>query len=345
MRLGIVGYLDEYANHNDLQTFFQQFRTDAIGADFTFISVKGGLNDQSNPSVEANLGIQYSMAMSYPLPNIYYSTGGSAPFQPDANTPTNTNEPYGDWLNFMLQSPSIPPTISTSYGDDEQTVPRSYANSVCDKFARLGARGASFLFSSGDFGVGAQCTTNDGFNKKRFIPTFPATCPFVTSVGGTTGINPEQAWSRSGGGFSDYFNTPGYQASAVCSYISRLGVTYAGLYNPSGRGYPDIAAQASGFQVVVGGKTMSVGGTSASSPTVAGIVALLNDYRIANGKSSVGFLNPLLYSTGVAGLNDITSGSNPGCETNGFSAGTGWDPVTGLGTLDFGKLQPIVLAA
>jgi len=90
---------------------------------------------------------------------------------------------------------------------------------------------------------------------------------------------------------------------------------------------------------------MSVGGTSASSPTVAGIVALLNDYRIANGKSSVGFLNPLLYSTGVAGLNDITSGSNPGCETNGFSAGTGWDPVTGLGTLDFGKLQPIVLAA
>jgi tripeptidyl-peptidase-1 len=76
--------------------------------------------------------------------------------------------------------------------------------------------------------------------------------------------------------------------------------------------------------------------------TVAGVVSLLNDFRLSQGLSSLGFLNPLLYSTGLSGLNDITSGSNPGCGTNGFTARAGWDPVTGLGTLDFGKLQALI---
>ena len=64
----------------------------------------------------------------------------------------------------------------------------------------------------------------------------------------------------------------------------------------------------------------------------------LNDRLIAAGKSPLGFLNPFLYSTGKSALNDITSGSNPGCNTNGFPAKKGWDPVTGLGTPDFVKL-------
>jgi len=124
--------------------------------------------------------------------------------------------------------------------------------------------------------------------------------------------------------------------------LDYLGDTYAGLFNISGRGYPDVAAQGRGFQVVISGVTHSVGGTSASSPTFAAVISLLNDYRIASGKSALGFLNPFLYSKGVAGLNDVTSGSNPGCSTNGFTAGEGWDPVTGLGTPNFGKLQDIV---
>ena len=62
--------------------------------------------------------------------------------------------------------------------------------------------------------------------------------------------------------------------------------------------------------------------------TFAGVISLLNDFRLSQGKSPLGFLNPLIYSTGAAGFNDITSGSNPGCSTNGFTAGTGWDPVS-----------------
>lgn len=91
----------------------------------------------------------------------------------------------------------------------------------------------------------------------------------------------------------------------------------------------DVSAQGEGFQVVIGGQVSSVGGTSASSPTFAGIIALLNDYKLAQDGSTLGFLNPLLYANPSA-FNDITGGSNPGCEENGFDAVAGWDPVTGM---------------
>jgi tripeptidyl-peptidase-1 len=341
--LGIAGYLNEYANKADLQTFFKKYRTDAVGRTFTTVKVNGGLDDQSNPGVEANLDIQYTEGISTPTPNIYWSTGGSPPFIPDSQTPTNTNEPYLDWLNFLTNQTSIPQTITTSYGDDEQTVPFDYAVRVCNTFAQLGARGISVLFSSGDFGVGGgSCKTNDGKNKVIFQPTFPGACPFITSVGGTTKVNPEKAVSFSQGGFSNYFARPSYQSTAVSTFLTSLGSTYTGLYNATGRGFPDVAAQGQGFQVVIGGVTQSVGGTSASSPTFAAVVSLLNDYLLSQGKPTLGFLNPWLYSNATAALNDIVSGSNPGCGTNGFTARAGWDPVTGLGTPDFLKLKALL---
>jgi len=68
----------------------------------------------------------------------------------------------------------------------------------------------------------------------------------------------------------------------------------------------------------------------------------LNDYRISKGKNPLGWLNPWLYGIGRTGFNDITSGSNPGCGTDGFSAIVGWDPVTGLGTPSFARLKAII---
>jgi len=65
--------------------------------------------------------------------------------------------------------------------------------------------------------------------------------------------------------------------------------------------------------------------------TVAGIIALLNDFMIFEGKKPLGFLNPFLYSDGIDGLNDIKSGSNPGCDTDGFTAIPGWDAVRDSG--------------
>ena len=126
------------------------------------------------------------------------------------------------------------------------------------------------------------------------------------------------------------FARPQYQQDAVSAYLGRLGDTNKGLFNASGRAFPDIAAQAKSFQVVRGGQTISVSGTSAASPTVAGIVALLNDAIFKNGGKPLGFLNPLLYSDAKDALNDITQGKNPGCGTDGFPTSKGWDPVRAL---------------
>jgi len=338
-KLGVAGYLDQFANRADLQTFLATFRQDAEGTNFTTTLVNGGLDDQTQPGVEANLDIQYTEGISAPTPNIYYSTGGSPPFIPDSGTPNNTNEPYLDWLNFILAQKTIPQTFTTSYGDDEQTVPPDYAESVCNLFAQLGVRGSSVMFASGDSGVGGgDCLTNGTF---QFQVGFPASCPYVTTVGATHRVNPEVAVDFSGGGFSNYFQRPPYQDAVVEAYLASLGTQYAGLYNKTGRAYPDVAAQGSGFQVVVGGVVQSVGGTSASTPAFASVVSLLNDFRLSHDKPPLGFLNPLIYSTAGSGFNDIVSGSNPGCGTQGFNATVGWDPVTGWGTPDFLKLRAL----
>jgi len=80
-----------------------------------------------------------------------------------------------------------------------------------------------------------------------------------------------------------------------------------------------VAAQGDRYLVIWRGKEGLVGGTSASTPTFAGIVALLNDALISAGKPPLGFLHPWLYSDGMAGLNDITIGNNTGCGTSGFN--------------------------
>ena len=100
-------------------------------------------------------------------------------------------------------------------------------------------------------------------------------------------------------------------------------------------------------------------GTSASAPTFAGIVALLNAAGIQAGKSPLGFLNPFLYSKGYEGLNDIVKGESQGCLVlysgqalllptvpyASWNATPGWDPVTGLGTPDFQKLVQLSMDA
>jgi tripeptidyl-peptidase-1 len=75
---------------------------------------------------------------------------------------------------------------------------------------------------------------------------------------------------------------------------------------------------------------------------VASIIALINNARLDAGKGPVGFINPVIYANPQA-FNDITSGSNSGCGTNGFNATKGWDPVTGLGTPDYEKLLKVFM--
>ena len=162
----------------------------------------------------------------------------------------------------------------------------------------------------------------------RFESETNASLRSVTSVGGTTGSNPETAASFSTGGFSNVFATPSFQSADVSTFVSSLGDTYGGLYNASGRGFPDVSTQSEGFAVAWNDEVRAIDGTSAASPTFASIIALLNDQLLSVGKGRLGWLNPWSYSNAGA-LYDITSGSNPGCGTDGFTAGKGWDPVSG----------------
>lgn len=363
--IGFTNYLGEIPIRPDAKLFLQKYRPEAISqADaFSQISIDNGpvqdgpltLNQSlEGTSREANLDVQAIAGISWRTPITSWSTGGQPPFVPDISTPENTNEPYLVWVNYLLKQKHIPKIISTSYGEPEQTIPRSYAERVCKQFAQVGARGTTLFFSSGDRGIGGTntCYTNDGSDTYKFQPAFPASCPYVTAVGATMNFQPEESAYRparndtngfrdlysSGSGFSDYFDRPSYQDKVVPAYIKALGDQYAGLYNATGRAYPDLAAQGLYFAYFWNGTEGVISGTSASSPLTAGIFSLVNDALLACGKPTLGFLNPWLYKKGYKGLTDITKGFSYGCNVQGFPVTEGWDPVTGFGTPNFPKL-------
>ena len=117
----------------------------------------------------------------------------------------------------------------------------------------------------------------------------------------------EAAANFTAGGFSNYFGTPDYQASAVTTYLQELGDDLQGLFNTSGRGYPDVSALGVNIMIAAGGEFGAVDGSSAASPIFASVVSLVNDARAVAGKSPLGFLNPFLYANpGI--FNDITNG-------------------------------------
>jgi kumamolisin len=126
------------------------------------------------------------------------------------------------------------------------------------------------------------------------------------------------------------FPEPSYQTSADIAVPSG-----------GGRGVPDVAGDAdpeTGYNVLVDGQSLVIGGTSAVAPLWSGLIALLNQKL---GKP-VGFLQPVIYSlpAGSDAFHDITSGSN-----GAFSAGPGWDPTTGLGSPSGENLLQALTAA
>jgi tripeptidyl-peptidase-1 len=349
-KMALANYLGETNNRSDTSLFLQKFRPEAKEAAYTFKFdvINNGSTSQevvkTRIDIEGDLDVETMLGVGWPTPLTAYAVGGSPPFIPSNGTTTNTNEPYLDWLQHVLaqSDDTLPQVVSTSYDDEEQTVPPSYAKRVCEDLAQLGARGVSVFYSSGDSGVGTSgiCTTNNGTGAKRFTPEFPSTCPYVTSVGATMDFTPEvvayhSSGYASGGGFSDLFPRPAYQDKAVKAYLKTLGSRDAAYFNASGRAYPDIAAQGSYFATVWNGTDTLVSGTSASTPLIAAIIALVNDALIAGGKPTLGFLNPWLYKKGYRAFTDIISGSAVGCseigDGKGFPAVEGWDPVTGFG--------------
>lgn len=130
-------------------------------------------------------------------------------------------------------------------------------------------------------------------------------------MGGTAGIVATAA-SFSSGGFSTsgYFTTPAYQAAVAKEHIASIGKLNAGLYNPTGRRYPDVSVQAESYTIFVEEIPGSVDGTATGASVFASIISLLNDASLLEGRSPLGFLNPFIYSTGVVAFSDITEVSD-----------------------------------
>ncbi len=189
------------------------------------------------------------------------------------------------------------------------------------------AQGQTMFFSSGD--TGSQCPAITGVNGvPAGIPdtTYPASSPYGIGVGGTSVLNnnplSEIGWYAGGGGLSPVEPAASFQANAKV-----LGVAA-----PPTRGVPDVSLDAdpeSGYDVVVSGTVEGIGGTSASAPSWQGIWA-----RVNGAHAGLGFAGPVLYSTEPStAFNDITIGAN-----GAYTAGPGYDLVTGLGTPDIAKL-------
>ncbi|KAJ7930918.1 family S53 protease [Mycena leptocephala] len=326
------------------QTFLNFLRPDkTFNVNFGTRFVAGASNLTSEGNSEVSLDMEYTMGLATDVPVTFLGIG------PATATPADFPSLLLEGFGVLLNDTNPPQVVSTSYGADESFYTPAVSEAVCNLFMQLGARGVSLLFSSGDGGVQTSNSAGVGDNTatcNAFGPTFPSGCPWVTSVGATRGVD-EIAASLSSGGFSNVFPAPSYQAADTAAYVAQLGSTYQGLYNPSGRGFPDVSALGLNFMIRdhrPGWQTDS--GTSASTPVFASIISLINDRLIEAGKSPLGFLNPFLYSAaGRAALNDITQGSNPGCNTTGFAARAGWDPVTGLGTPNFPKLLAAAMAA
>jgi len=325
----------EYYDTTDLSAFSSQ-----CGLDTITVSDLHGTNDEDYCSsglehcVESLLDIEYIGAITQPIPlSVYYMFSYS----------------LYDWIEEVGDNSSPELVHSVSYGNDEaQQTSTDYMYSCNTDFMKVGARGVSILFASGDQGVWGR----EGTSGLIFHPDFPAASPYVTAVGGTdfvtkNSIGDETAWEDGGGGFSDTFAIPSYQSTAVSTFFkTSTDLPSSRYYNSSGRGYPDVSALGGLTNPYLisyhGGRFSAVGGTSASSPVVAGIFALLNNARLTAGKSSLGFLNQFIYQNPDA-FNDVTSGTNDGGYSAGFTAVSGWDPATGMGTPNYSKLLTAAL--
>jgi kumamolisin len=239
----------------------------------------------------------------------------------------NTNKGFIDAINAAVHDKTRKPSvISISWGapEDGGAFPAAALKAFDQVFQAAALLGVTILAAAGDNG------SSDGLSGDHV--DFPASSPRVTGCGGTRLLAPdkqkiqsETVWNdgdqggATGGGVSSVYPVPDYQK----------GLTVArgnGSSNLSGRGVPDIAANAdpvTGYEVLVDGEKFAIGGTSAVAPLLAALVAIFNQ---STGKP-VGPWNSLLYKAiGTGAFRDITSGNN-----GTFSAASGWDACTGVG--------------
>jgi kumamolisin len=295
----------------------------------TIVSVDGGRNEPTTADSadgEVMLDIEVAGSVAPGARIVVY-------FAP--NTDRGFLDAISRAVHDTLNRPSV---ISISWGGPESAWTGQAMRAMDQAFAEAALVGVTVTCASGDNG------SDDRVGDGRAHADFPASSPHVLACGGTringsiVAISAERTWNdgaqggASGGGISDVFEPPPYQADAGLPKSANPG-------GRAGRGVPDVAGDASpasGYAVRVDGRDMVIGGTSAVAPLYAGLVAQLNQKL---GRP-VGFLNPALYGAGRAAIRDITAGDN-----GAYRAGPGWDACTGLGRIDGAALLAILAKA
>lgn len=338
VNIGIVG--QSQIQLTDIEMFRSKYNLSANDPKTVLVGTNPGLTSSQG---EGDLDVEWAGAIA-PGATLYYYYGPSA---------------FGVLPSIV--NANLVNMISISYTggaeiDDDPTL------TLQPVFQQANAQGITVFAGAGDYGAALQ---PDSSSFSRFGPVVgtPASYPEVTAVGGTQfndtanpstywaatndansgsvlSYIPEIAWSGGGGGASVIFPKPAWQNAP-------------GVPQDGARDVPDVSLNASphdGYEVITNGATSPVGGTSASTPSMAAITALLNHYLVANGQISqpgLGNINPQLYrmaQTVPNAFHDITSGGNtvscvdgsPDCSTGtfGYTAGPGYDLATGIGSLD-----------
>ena len=321
-----------YFNYSDLQAFEKKYVPAVVGQTINQVF---GVNTDTKTSVEANLDVQYIIAMgNFVNTSVYIQPCGA--LQSIVNC-------FLDYTYVVGNQTSPPLVHSISYGEYGGSYDNTTVQRLNQQFMKMGIRGISILLASGDNGVGCNKDCSS------FEFDFPSS-PYITMVGATyfdstTGL--EKGATLSSGGFSLDYYRPSYQDSAVNGYFnSGVQLPSPSMYYRNGRAYPDVAAAGENLAIIVNGKTEYVSGTSCSAPIFAGLISLLNNQRFQSGKASLGFLNPWLYQN-PSMFNPINTGNNQycppgsGCCCSGFNGANGWDPVTGLGSPNYAKMLAV----
>lgn len=311
---------------SDLQTYFRNLGVPQPSV--VSVSVDSGGNapsgDASGPDSEVTLDIEIAGAVA-PAAKIaaYFAPSSDAGFV----------DAVKQALHDTTNRPSV---ISISWGGPESAWTDQAASAFNDALQSAVALGVTICAAAGDSG------SSDGSSDGSDQVDFPASSPYVLACGGTrvtaasssaasASLASEVVWNdgasggATGGGVSARFAVPAWQAELKAT---RTDGSSAPLVK---RGVPDVAADASpasGYEVLVDGATLAVGGTSAVAPLFAALIARIN----AKAGKPAGFVNPALYKSSSA-FNDITQGDN-----GSYAATPGWDACTGLGSPDGRKL-------
>jgi len=265
----------------------------------------------NNASVENTLDL-YCVAGMVPSANIVMYTSDVATLQDYIDV---FNRAINEGCDVITHSWSV--SESSGYGDFLQT---SLANAA--------EQGISVFVATGDYG------SQDGSGS--FGVNYPASSANVIAVGGTiltlnsdNSRKTETADPNSSGGISSLIARPSWQNGLTYrTYNSVTQVTSAPITLPR-RGIPDISAPMENYLMYFNGNIVAIGGTSASAPVMAGMMAR---FISINGRRPVPkSLNPIFYKN-INAFSDLTTGNDTSYLSTGYAVTSSWDPVVGLGT-------------